>query len=49
VDPATYLPVRWDVGGSQTDYLWLPPTPANLALLNEPIPAGFRQVPPTQQ
>jgi hypothetical protein len=49
VDPATYLPVRWDMGGSQTDYQWLPPTPANLALLNEPIPAGFRQVPPTQQ
>ena len=49
VNPATYLPVRYDVGGSQTDYQWLTPTAAHLALLDLPIPAGFKQVPPTQQ
>ncbi len=49
VNPVTYLPVRYDVGGSQTDYQWLSPTPAHLALLDEPIPVGFRQVPPAQK
>jgi len=49
VNPATYLPVRYDVDGSQTDYRWLTPTAAHLALLDLPIPAGFTQVPPAQQ
>lgn len=47
VDPAAYLPVRLDLGQIiQTNFQWLPPTPANLALVNVPVPAGFRQVPP---
>jgi hypothetical protein len=25
-----------------TEFQWLPPTPANLAQLNAPIPPGFR-------
>jgi hypothetical protein len=49
VNPVTFLPVRFDASGMQTDYQWLAPTAAHLALLNEPIPPGFRQVPPTQQ
>jgi hypothetical protein len=48
VDPATFLPVRFDASGIQDDYQWLAPTPANLALLDEPIPPGFRQVPPVR-
>lgn len=54
VDPRTYLPVRTllDTGRTfpavgridqQTDYIWLPPTRANLAKLNVGIPAGFKQ------
>jgi len=46
VNAATYLPVRLDNGGLQTDFQWQRPTPANLAMLNMPVPAGFRQVPP---
>lgn len=46
VNPATYLPVRLDDGGLQTDFQWLSPTRAELAQLNMPIPAGFRKVPP---
>jgi hypothetical protein len=45
LDPATYLPVEISIPGMRTYYQWLAPTPANLALLKEPIPAGFRQVP----
>jgi hypothetical protein len=52
VSPDTYLPVRViirSVGGfpatEQTaDITWLPPTSQNLAKLDVPIPAGFRQV-----
>jgi hypothetical protein len=50
VNPATYLPVRallaFGPEQSQTDFRWLSPTPANLAQLSAPVPAGFRQVPP---
>jgi hypothetical protein len=50
VNPATYLPVRalFTFGSEQiqTDFRWLSPTPANLAQLSAPVPAGFRQVPP---
>jgi hypothetical protein len=53
VDAATYLPLR--LTGSEslrhgytdtvtTDYQILPATPANLAKLTPPIPAGFRKV-----
>jgi len=55
VDASSYLPLREivnvPVGGpgkmitttDQTDYQLLPPTPANLAQLTTPIPAGFTQ------
>jgi hypothetical protein len=46
VNAATYLPMRLDQGGLQTDFQWLPPTPAHEAMLNMPVPAGFHQVPP---
>jgi hypothetical protein len=52
VDASTYLPVRdvVTVAGTsaryQDDFRWLRPTPANLANLKVPIPAGFTQVPP---
>ena len=50
VSPRSYLPVRLilDLGRihSQTDFRWLPPTPANLAQLRVTVPAGFSQVPP---
>lgn len=46
VNPATYLPVRLELGGLQTDFQWLSPTPAGLAMLNLHVPAGFHQVPP---
>jgi hypothetical protein len=46
VNAATYLPMRLADGGLQTDFQWLPPTPADLATLNMPVPAGFHQVPP---
>lgn len=46
VNPATYLPVRLETGPLRIDFQWLPPTPAHLAMLNMPVPAGFHQVPP---
>jgi hypothetical protein len=46
VNPATYLPMRLQDGGLQTDFQWLHPTPGNLAMLNMPVPAGFHQVSP---
>jgi hypothetical protein len=50
IDPKTYLPVRavFDLGQHpvQTDFHWLPPTSANLALLSLRVPPGFRQVRP---
>lgn len=53
VSTTDYLPLRVrnkNVVEDQTDnFTWLPPTPANLALLEPPIPAGFKEVPaPTQ-
>jgi len=54
VNPATYLPLRtqWILPGTPDDvenFQWLPPTPANLARLTVPIPAGFTQVAPPQK
>jgi hypothetical protein len=52
VNATTYLPVRmtltWGPGRvNQIDFQWLPPTAANLAKLNLPVPpAGFTQVKP---
>jgi hypothetical protein len=50
VNATTYLPFRFTAadGGPtlQMNLQWLPPTAANLALLNVSIPAGFTQVPP---
>jgi hypothetical protein len=46
VNAATYLPMRLEAGGLQTDFQWQRPTPANLAMLNMPVPVGFHQVPP---
>jgi hypothetical protein len=49
VSASTYLPVRitttWPTYVLQEDTQWLPPTPANLAKLAPPIPAGFKHVP----
>lgn len=49
VDPATYLPVRALLAFAQerpqTDFRWLSPAQASLALLNVLVPASFRQVP----
>jgi hypothetical protein len=44
VSSTTYLPVQSLSAGTLAEYRWLPATPRNLALLNVPIPAGFRQV-----
>jgi hypothetical protein len=44
VSAKTYLPVQSLTYGTLAEYHWLPATPRNLALLNAPIPAGFRQV-----
>ncbi|HEY2265064.1 MAG TPA: hypothetical protein VGI96_20740 [Streptosporangiaceae bacterium] len=41
VNAQTYLPIRLVFGGSVQDFRYLPPTPANLALLRVPIPAGY--------
>lgn len=56
VSSSTYLPVRVSIVFSapdstpeQDDFQWLPPTPANEALLNLPIPAGFKRVSPQPQ
>lgn len=53
VSPTTYLPVRFTLYRGpgivvpQEDYEWLPPTAANLAMLNLPVPpAGFTQIAP---
>lgn len=46
VNPTTYLPMQLEAGGLQTDFQWLSPTPAGLAMLNMPVPAGFHRVPP---
>ncbi|MBV9794875.1 MAG: hypothetical protein JO016_13160 [Actinobacteria bacterium] len=50
VNAATYLPFRFTAAGSgpalQVNLQWLPPTAANLAEMNVPIPAGFTRVPP---
>jgi hypothetical protein len=51
VDPSTYLPVRIvDSGAGQSvtqmDSRWLPPTPANRALVDLSVPAGFKRVAP---
>jgi hypothetical protein len=50
VNATTYLPFRFMAarGGPalRMDLQWLPPSAANLATLNLPIPAGFTQVPP---
>jgi hypothetical protein len=45
VNPATYLPVQMTMGQRQTDFHWLPATPANLAQLKVTVPDGFRHVP----
>jgi hypothetical protein len=55
VDASTYLPLRQisDIGSPGFDtvgtsyYQYLPATPANLAKLTPPIPAGFKQITPT--
>jgi hypothetical protein len=51
VNSTTYLPFRFTAQQSgspafQMNLQWLPPTAANLAKLNVPIPAGFTQVAP---
>jgi hypothetical protein len=49
VNATTYLPFRFtakSIGTFQMNIQWLPPTAANLAKLNVPIPAGFTQVSP---
>jgi len=54
VDASTYLPLREtsDIGSTgfdtvgTSDYEYLPATPANLAKLTPPIPAGFKRVDP---
>lgn len=49
IDSSTYLPIRIAFAiepgfSAQTDIQWLPATPGNLAHLNLPVPARFRQV-----
>lgn len=56
IDAVSYLPVRAEIVYGKGDahkevqavevFQWLPPTAANLANLNVPIPAGFTRVPP---
>jgi hypothetical protein len=51
VNATTYLPFRFTSSFNarhsvQEDLRWLPPTAANLAMLNVTVPAGFTQVPP---
>jgi hypothetical protein len=45
VNPVTFRPIRYDAPGIQEDLQWLPATPARLALLDQPVPAGFQHVP----
>jgi hypothetical protein len=53
INPTTNLPVRTLDDSSaakiQTDYEFLPPTPANMANLTPPIPAGFTKTPTIQK
>ena len=48
IDPATYLPVRMTASGTtvsyEIDYRWIPRTPASVAALVAPVPAGFTPV-----
>jgi hypothetical protein len=49
VNARTYLPVRMITGAgtpqmSQSDWYYLRPSTANMALLRVPIPAGYRQI-----
>jgi hypothetical protein len=47
VDATSFLPVRFSSDpktGAGTDFTWLPPTPANLALLRVKVPAGAKEV-----
>ena len=51
VASSDYLPVRFEPAGlpksvaiGRMDFRWLPPTQANLARLQMPIPAGFRRI-----
>ena len=49
VNARTYLPVRMITGAgtpqmSQSDWYYLRPSTANMALLHVPIPAGYRQI-----
>ena len=50
VKSTTYLPFRFSAANGTSVFRmnlqWLPPTAANLAKLNVPIPAAFTQVPP---
>jgi hypothetical protein len=56
IDPATYLPVRWDfsrgegshasVVNETANYTWLPATQSNQANLKVTIPPGFHQTTP---
>jgi hypothetical protein len=47
-DPAIWVDVTngkaVPVKEERTEFRWLPPTEANLALLSPPIPPGFRKV-----
>ncbi|HUB38815.1 MAG TPA: hypothetical protein VMA72_08190 [Streptosporangiaceae bacterium] len=50
VNARTYLPMRLAAGGLvRTSFRWLAPTPANLTLLNLPVPASFHQIVPPSQ
>jgi hypothetical protein len=49
VNPASYLPIRLDIGPLRMSFQWLPATPANLAQLKVSVPAGYQQVPPPAQ
>jgi hypothetical protein len=50
VDPSTYLPLRMESRGTNSsvvsEFRWLPPTAANVAKVQVPIPAGFTKVAP---
>jgi hypothetical protein len=45
VDAQTYLPLQWTEGSGEFSasgtYVYLPPTPANMALFKVPIPKGY--------
>jgi hypothetical protein len=46
IDPATYRPIQMTDGPVQSAFQWVEATPANLAQLSVPVPAGFQQVHP---